>query len=112
MDCWEWARWPRARLRRPWRCWWWAGMRLAVAMARAGRNAVERLRTKAPAETAGDEGLDVFLLVWMAVPILFFSISRSKLPGYILPSIPAAALLTADYLHQAKALHRTLTALH
>src|SRR5438309_906058 len=83
-----------------------------MAMARAGRNAVERLRTKAPAETAGDEGLDVFLLVWMAVPILFFSISRSKLPGYILPSIPAAALLTADYLHQAKALHRTLTALH
>jgi len=32
------------------------------------------------------------------VPILFFSASQSKLPGYILPSVPAAALLVAEYL--------------
>jgi 4-amino-4-deoxy-L-arabinose transferase-like glycosyltransferase len=83
-----------------------------MAVARAARNAVERLRADAAQEKTGDDGLDLFLLAWMAVPILFFSISRSKLPGYILPSIPAAALLTADYLHQAKAPHRVLTALH
>lgn len=40
----------------------------------------------------------LFLLIWMLVPILFFSASRSKLPGYILPAVPAAALLVADYL--------------
>ena len=39
-----------------------------------------------------------FLLLWILVPIVFFSISRSKLPGYILPAIPPAALLTAAYV--------------
>jgi hypothetical protein len=34
----------------------------------------------------------------MLVPILFFSASHSKLPGYILPAVPAGALLIADYL--------------
>jgi 4-amino-4-deoxy-L-arabinose transferase-like glycosyltransferase len=40
----------------------------------------------------------LFLLIWMLVPVLFFSVSRSKLPGYILPAVPAAALLVTDYL--------------
>lgn len=40
----------------------------------------------------------MFLLIWMLVPVLFFSVSRSKLPGYILPAVPAAALLVTDYL--------------
>jgi 4-amino-4-deoxy-L-arabinose transferase-like glycosyltransferase len=40
----------------------------------------------------------VFLFVWMMVPILFFSASQSKLPGYILPALPAAVLLVAEYL--------------
>src|SRR5207248_50506 len=42
--------------------------------------------------------LSPFLLVWGAVPIIFFSISRSKLPGYILPAIPAWTLLLAYYI--------------
>jgi 4-amino-4-deoxy-L-arabinose transferase-like glycosyltransferase len=40
----------------------------------------------------------LFLLIWMIVPIAFFSASQSKLPGYIVPAVPAAALLVADYL--------------
>lgn len=40
----------------------------------------------------------VFAGCWFSVPIVFFSFSESKLPGYILPAIPAAALLLADYL--------------
>jgi hypothetical protein len=40
----------------------------------------------------------LFLLIWMFVPIVFFSASESKLPGYILPSVPAGALLIAEYL--------------
>ncbi len=39
-----------------------------------------------------------FLFIWMLVPILFFSASHSKLPGYILPAVPAGALLVAEYL--------------
>ncbi|HET9477952.1 MAG TPA: glycosyltransferase family 39 protein, partial [Pyrinomonadaceae bacterium] len=38
----------------------------------------------------------VFSLAWLAMPIVFFSFSGSKLPGYILPVLPAAALLIAD----------------
>jgi len=30
--------------------------------------------------------------------MIFFSISQSKLPGYILPAVPAGAILLADYL--------------
>ena len=40
----------------------------------------------------------IFVSCWLLVPIVFFSISQSKLPGYILPAMPAAAVLLADYL--------------
>jgi 4-amino-4-deoxy-L-arabinose transferase-like glycosyltransferase len=40
----------------------------------------------------------IFACCWLFVPVVFFSLSRSKLPGYILPAIPAGALLLADYL--------------
>jgi len=40
----------------------------------------------------------LFLLIWMLVPVLFFSASQSKLPGYILPAVPAGALLVTEYL--------------
>lgn len=45
-----------------------------------------------------EDSWGLFLLIWMFVPILFFSASQSKLPGYILPAVPAAALLVAEYL--------------
>jgi len=42
----------------------------------------------------------VFSLAWLVMPIVFFSFSRSKLPGYILPALPAVALLVADrFIH-------------
>jgi 4-amino-4-deoxy-L-arabinose transferase-like glycosyltransferase len=37
----------------------------------------------------------VYLLLWVALPLLFFSLSQSKRPHYLLPLVPAAALLTA-----------------
>lgn len=40
----------------------------------------------------------VFTLAWLLVPIVFFSFSGSKLPGYVLPALPAAALLICDRL--------------
>ena len=39
---------------------------------------------------------DVFLAAWALFPPLFFSLSQSKLPGYILPSIPPLMLLCAS----------------
>jgi 4-amino-4-deoxy-L-arabinose transferase-like glycosyltransferase len=41
-----------------------------------------------------------FTCCWLVVPIAFFSLSQSKLPGYILPAIPAGAVLLADYLRR------------
>lgn len=38
------------------------------------------------------------LLIWSGFIFVFFSLSGSKLPGYILPIIPALALLVAHYL--------------
>jgi 4-amino-4-deoxy-L-arabinose transferase-like glycosyltransferase len=49
----------------------------------------------------GDDSLSVlrvFSLAWLLFPIVFFSFSGSKLPGYILPAVPAAALLVSDRL--------------
>lgn len=36
-----------------------------------------------------------FFVCWAIFPILFFSASQSKLPGYILPAIPALALISS-----------------
>ena len=40
----------------------------------------------------------LFSFAWMMVPIVFFSFSGSKLPGYILPAVPAAITMTAVYV--------------
>ena len=45
-----------------------------------------------------------FLVVWALIPIVFFSFSQSKLPGYILPSIPPITILTGDYLFRRRQL--------
>lgn len=37
---------------------------------------------------------DLFLVLWIALPTLFFSASSSQLPHYILPTFPALAVLT------------------
>jgi len=43
-----------------------------------------------------------FLVLWAFIPIVFFSFSQSKLPGYILPSIPPITILTGDYLYRRR----------
>ncbi len=44
--------------------------------------------------------LRVFACCWLVVPVAFFSISQSKLPGYILPALPAGAVLLAEYVRR------------
>src|SRR5215470_9162048 len=67
------------------------------ALVDSGADSVRRFRGENQTNQ-NDDGLQSFLLIWILIPIVFFSVSRSKLPGYILPAIPAAAVLTADYL--------------
>ncbi len=50
---------------------------------------------------AGD-AFPEFLVLWAAFPVVFFSFSGSKLPGYILPSIPPLAILTGDWLFRTR----------
>lgn len=57
--------------------------------------------------------LNTFLLVWIAVFIVFFSISESKLPGYVLPGITAGPLLLANLLrHKPSRWHISVIVLH
>jgi 4-amino-4-deoxy-L-arabinose transferase-like glycosyltransferase len=39
------------------------------------------------------ERLDLFLVLWLALPLAFFSLAGSKLPGYVLPCLAPLALL-------------------
>jgi 4-amino-4-deoxy-L-arabinose transferase-like glycosyltransferase len=50
---------------------------------------------------AGD-AFPEFLVLWALVPILIFSFSESKLPGYILPAVPPLTILAGDYLNRIR----------
>ncbi|HXK58634.1 MAG TPA: glycosyltransferase family 39 protein [Acidobacteriota bacterium] len=56
-----------------------------------------------------DQSTEIFLWIWFLVPFVFFSLSNSKLAGYILPVLPALAALTAlewDRLLQGEVIAR------
>jgi 4-amino-4-deoxy-L-arabinose transferase-like glycosyltransferase len=52
--------------------------------------------------TRAGDAFPEFLVLWALFPVVFFSFSGSKLPGYILPSIPPLAILTGDYLFRIR----------
>lgn len=75
----------------------WAAFALA-ALGRPGR-ALWAARTAGASSAIDSEyRLGIFAGFWLLVPLTFFSISQSKLPGYILPAVPAGGLLLADDL--------------
>jgi 4-amino-4-deoxy-L-arabinose transferase-like glycosyltransferase len=47
------------------------------------------------------DNVTTYVLCWGLFPVIFFSVSKSKLPGYILPAIPAFVFLTAFALARA-----------
>jgi len=53
-----------------------------------------RARASQPRRPANPAG--VFLALWIFVPLLFFSLSQSKRPQYILPLMPAVGLAVSD----------------
>jgi 4-amino-4-deoxy-L-arabinose transferase-like glycosyltransferase len=55
-----------------------------------------------PAPSRPGDAFPEFLVLWALIPIIFFTFSQSKLPGYILPSIPPITILTGDYLFRSR----------
>jgi 4-amino-4-deoxy-L-arabinose transferase-like glycosyltransferase len=71
-----------------------------AGFAQAVRQWWVQRRTVEAAPGDAEKQFGIFACCWLLVPVLFFSISQSKLPGYILPAIPAGALLLAEYLRR------------
>jgi 4-amino-4-deoxy-L-arabinose transferase-like glycosyltransferase len=59
-------------------------------------------KCRKPCSTRPGDAFPEFLVLWALIPIFFFSLSQSKLPGYILPSLPPIAILTGDYLFRRR----------
>jgi 4-amino-4-deoxy-L-arabinose transferase-like glycosyltransferase len=62
---------------------------------------------RAPRTQATD--LALILVIWGILPVIFFSFSGSKLPGYILPALPPFAILAALWLRDMQAADRGLS---
>jgi 4-amino-4-deoxy-L-arabinose transferase-like glycosyltransferase len=63
---------------------------------------LRRLNPRRRAPNRPGDAFPEFLVLWALIPIVFFTFSRSKLPGYILPSVPPLAILTGDYLFRRR----------
>ncbi len=48
-------------------------------------------------------GLRVLAVAWLVMVVVFFSVPRSKLIGYVLPALAPLALLVSDAIHSASA---------
>ncbi|MEO8134563.1 MAG: phospholipid carrier-dependent glycosyltransferase [Betaproteobacteria bacterium] len=58
----------------------------------------------APTETAEAFDVDRFCLAWAIAIVVFFSLSQSKLPAYIVPAFPALALWASHLAPRARTL--------
>src|ERR1700758_1276061 len=76
----------------------WDGIQTSVAEWRLRHSKDCQLKVPRPGDAFPE-----FLVLWALIPILFFPFSQSKLPGYILPSIPPITILTGDYLFRRRA---------
>jgi 4-amino-4-deoxy-L-arabinose transferase-like glycosyltransferase len=54
---------------------------------------------------------ELFLFIWVVFIVFFFSMSSSKLPHYIMPVMPAIALLFARYFDKDEVSHLSISAL-
>lgn len=65
-----------------------------------------RLRHRAPAAVEPYSSVQVLCWIWLAAILLFFSVPRSKLVGYILPVMPPLAVLAAVQWQRSMAARR------
>jgi 4-amino-4-deoxy-L-arabinose transferase-like glycosyltransferase len=63
---------------------------------------LRRSRAGKPLPARPGDAFPEFLVLWALIPVVFFSLSQSKLPGYILPAIPPMTILTGDYLFRRR----------
>jgi 4-amino-4-deoxy-L-arabinose transferase-like glycosyltransferase len=49
-----------------------------------------------PADHHGRSSVELFALIWFSFIFVFFSLSTTKLPNYVLPSVPALCLLISS----------------
>jgi 4-amino-4-deoxy-L-arabinose transferase-like glycosyltransferase len=66
--------------------------------AKALPNEARRLLFSSPLLGHSSSPLLLFSAAWLIVPLVFFSFSGSKLPGYILPAAPAAIILSSMHI--------------
>jgi 4-amino-4-deoxy-L-arabinose transferase-like glycosyltransferase len=90
-----WARMTTDELRRTEPVWFFVPILLAgtfpwsvVALASLG--------PRAPAADSIHRGLRIYLWLWLLVPLAFFSLSHGKQEQYVLPLVPAVALLVGS----------------
>src|SRR5207248_3129776 len=74
--------------------------RILRLMALSAGLGVEVYDEKDPVGEIQSFDLSRLLILWATIPIAFFTLAQSKLPGYILPAIPAWTILVADYLQR------------
>lgn len=75
----------------------WDAVRQSMAEWRA-----RRVKGHYVGHTRWGDAFPEFLLLSALFPVVLFSISQSKLPGYILPAVPPLTILTGDYLHRVR----------
>ncbi|QHJ00330.1 phospholipid carrier-dependent glycosyltransferase [Xylophilus rhododendri] len=89
---------------------WWYYLPLLLAGALPWTGGLAWLRAPGADVAPAERTARRMLLLWSGFVLLFFSVSHSKLPSYILPMFPALALLLAERLRgvSAGALKRQL----
>lgn len=71
-----------------------------VIIVAATFKAIQSWWSAGKSDVQAEDQWDAFLVVWLLMPLIFFSFSQSKLPGYIVPAMPAGTLLAAEYIRR------------
>src|SRR5262245_35821751 len=88
------ARYAQAGHNRP-GAWWYFGVVLLVGMMPWTPVLAAVVRRAVSSRESSRLNVERLLLAWIGVLLVFYSFSNSKLPAYILPVLPALALLIA-----------------